>query len=80
MILGVDVGEDPDTVRAYITPPHYSWTFALDPDNRASFAYTVLALPAHIFIKRDGTIQASLISSLTRADMDAQVQRLLGTK
>jgi thiol-disulfide isomerase/thioredoxin len=77
VLLGVDSTEDQATAQQFVTAQHYNWLFALDASSAASFAYGVVGVPTHIFIRRDGTIQAVIPGGLTGSMMVHQVQALL---
>ena len=77
VILGIDADEDPALARDFVAQYGFSWRFAHDPDRRAAFNYLVFAIPTHIFIKRDGTIQDIIVSGLTKAGMEHHVAQLL---
>jgi thiol-disulfide isomerase/thioredoxin len=77
VILGIDADEDPGMARRFVADHGFSWRFAHDPERRAAFSYLVFAIPTHIFIQRDGTIQDIVISGLTKAGMEHHVTQLL---
>jgi thiol-disulfide isomerase/thioredoxin len=77
VILGVDFREEADVVRPFVAEGKYGWTFVLDSEARAAWDYFVLALPAHIFVSRDGTIQNIVMMELDREHMEGEVADLL---
>lgn len=66
-VVGVDVGEKPETVREFLADQPFSWTFALDASGTAMQSYLVSAIPMSYFIDADGVIQAKYIGPMSPA-------------
>ncbi|MEW6046791.1 MAG: TlpA disulfide reductase family protein [Bacillota bacterium] len=57
-VLGVDVGEPAELVRAFLEKNPYSWRFLLDSDGQVMERYRVFAIPTSYFIDREGIVRA----------------------
>jgi thiol-disulfide isomerase/thioredoxin len=55
-VIGVNMREDPDLVRAYLAELDLSMTIALQPDDATLLAYDVRGLPISILIAPDGSL------------------------
>jgi thiol-disulfide isomerase/thioredoxin len=56
-ILGVNVGEDEETVRAYLRAKPVSFPVLLDKDKLVSIRYRVGAFPTTIIVDKEGKVQ-----------------------
>ncbi len=84
-IIGVDLDEPPETVRAYVESVGVQYRIWLDdpsqnaPD-RTRELYTKIGgvgLPTTVFIGRDGVIQGSQVGELSRGVLQNRVEALL---
>lgn len=64
-VLGVDVGEPPELVKAFLEKNPYSWRFLLDSDGRVMERYMAFAIPTSYFIDGEGVIRAAYTGSMT---------------
>jgi len=77
--LAIDVGEDADSVRAFVEKQKYTHPVVLDPKQQATAAYRITSLPVTVLIGKNGTVQAVHVGTsleeraLIRADMEALV-------
>jgi len=72
VMLGINVGEDRDVVRRYVTDRDLPWRIAID-DGSVVDAYGAIGTPTHYFIDRDGTIRSRAFGALTYAEMEAHL-------
>lgn len=56
-VLGIDVGESAEQVRAFLDNNPYSWHFLLDTNFQVTDRYRVFAIPTSYFIDKDGIIR-----------------------
>lgn len=77
VIVGVDMGEDPGTVKQFISTNGYDWTFVLDRDQSVAQRFFVSALPTHFFIGGDGLIKAVQVGGMTGNLMDRYLNTLI---
>jgi peroxiredoxin len=77
VILGIDMAEDAATVSNFVRQQnHYSWTFILDPDSKASDAYNVDGIPASFFIDRDGVIRDYKLGAMSGAELESKLSKI----
>jgi thiol-disulfide isomerase/thioredoxin len=77
VILGVDVNEDGPIVQEFVQDNGYDWTFLIDT-SRASRAFHVTSIPHHVFIDRDGVVQATSVGALSGSKMDTYLAKIMG--
>lgn len=77
VILGVDMSEDPATVRQFTEGNGYDWTFLLDPGGQAASQYYVSGIPTHLFIGRDGIIKAVQVGGIPASMMDRYLSQIM---
>ncbi|MBI2847216.1 MAG: TlpA family protein disulfide reductase [Chloroflexi bacterium] len=86
VILGVDVGEDERTVRAFVRDFQLSFPVLLDRAQKVTEQYRILGIPTSFLIDRNGIIRFvkvgpfygewELLSALERIQVGATQQRL----
>ena len=77
-VVSVYLGEDTDTVSGFTERLGLDYPSVADPDRVLGALYGVRGLPSHYFIAPDGTVSSVRISSLSRAQMEAEVAALIG--
>lgn len=77
-IVGVYLGEDEETVRAYSDRLDLKFTAVPDESQKLAAAYGVRAIPAHYFIDADGTVREVAFGALSADAIDAHLSRLVG--
>ncbi len=79
VFYAIDVGEDAESVRAFVEKQKYTHPVVLDPKQQATAAYRITSLPVTVLIGKDGTVQAVHVGTspeeraLIRADMEELV-------
>ena len=69
VIISVNVGEDAQTVKAFMNSNGYHFTALLDTENKASAIYNITAIPTSIFIDKNGYIVKTHTGTLSYEDM-----------
>jgi thiol-disulfide isomerase/thioredoxin len=77
VVLALSQGEEAATVAAYVRDAGLTFPVWLDASGAAGRAYQIRALPASIFIGRDGTVRAVYRGPLSRSVIDGTVAPLL---
>jgi len=78
LILGVDWGEDPESVAAFVERYGVTYPILLDPGLENYYAWAGTdGLPRHYFIGQAGTVLREIIGPLEPARMAAIVDELL---
>lgn len=78
VILALNQGENPDTVRAFVEEHDLTFTIALDPREQIGRLYELQAYPTTFFIGRDGVIREVVSGGpMPEALVEDQVKRLL---
>lgn len=70
--------EDVSSATDYATRVGLTFTLGVDPDTRIASSYDVLGIPTHVFIGRDGRVQALRVGGLKPDDIDRYLKALLG--
>lgn len=78
IILGVDVQEDADAVRKYVSAGLFDWHFLLDHEGAVARRYYMTGLPLHVFIDRGGTIRAVQAGGLDPQHMEVLLHHIIG--
>src|SRR5262249_54029600 len=65
-VIGIDLQEDAETVRASVARGKFAWTFAIDPDGAVARAYQITLMPSSVFIDRQGIVREVFVGALTR--------------
>ena len=76
-LLVVSLGEDPATVRRYLSTTRYDLPVLLDPGFSFTEKYRVSGLPTHYFIGRDGTIRDLAIGGLKPNGMRSRLAKIV---
>jgi thiol-disulfide isomerase/thioredoxin len=78
-ILAVNMEEDAPTVRRWIDSGGYGFTFVLDADGQQTKRYNVTAAPTSYFVGPDGVIHDLKLGQISRNEMVAKLDKLLGS-
>jgi peroxiredoxin len=78
-MYGINVGESKVAVANFEERVGTSFPILIDEGDQAQTAYKILPLPATFFIDRSGTIRALYQYQMGRAQIEAEVLRLLGS-
>lgn len=70
-VLGVDVGETAEQVRAFLKDTPYSWRFLLDTELKVADLYRVYGIPASYFIDKDGIIRGLYMGAMNADQLRA---------
>jgi peroxiredoxin len=76
VMLGIDLQEDPATIRAWVGE-RFHWRFLMDTKGAAANLYQLAGLPTHVFIDRAGVVHSLRIAQLSGAQMDAELAPIL---
>jgi peroxiredoxin len=70
VVLTINAGEDPETIRNFIRQKAFSFHVLLDPDWKAEALYGIYAYPTTVFIDREGLIQARYVGGMSAEILD----------
>jgi cytochrome c biogenesis protein CcmG/thiol:disulfide interchange protein DsbE len=76
VVVGVRMGDTPETARDFIAEQGATWDTVDDPDGAIKSAYRVVARPQSYFIDRDGILRSIQIGEVRDADFERQYQRI----
>ncbi len=79
VVLAVDIGEDPGTVRGYAERTGLGFSIALDQATEVAAMYRIVGIPTHYFIDADGVVRDWRIGSMSRKTMERKVGSILTT-
>lgn len=78
VVVGIDVGEGADSVKAFVDDLGVRYPIVLDFDSTIFNRYSPLfGVPRHYFVGRDGTIVAARIGELRPEEMEPLITELL---
>ena len=77
VILAINMEEDAARVQRWINEGGFTFTFVLDSDGEQVKRYNVNAAPTSYFVGRDGVIRDLKLGQISRAEMQAKVEKLL---
>ena len=75
-VIGIDLQEEPETVRAAVARGQFPWTFAVDPDGAVARTYQITSLPSTVFIDRAGIVRAVFVGATTQELLAQKVEAL----
>ena len=78
VVVGVRMGDTPQTARDFIAQQGATWDTVDDPDSAIKSAYRVVARPQSYFIDRDGILRSIQIGEVRDADFERQYQLIAG--
>lgn len=76
VIIAVNIGEDRDTVKAFMDKNNYKFKVLLDSNNDIATNYQISAIPTSFFIDKDGKIVNKNVGAMNYADMMANIKAL----
>jgi cytochrome c biogenesis protein CcmG, thiol:disulfide interchange protein DsbE len=74
VVVGVRMGDTPETARDFIAEQGATWDTVDDPDGAIKSAYRVVARPQSYFIDRDGILRSIQIGEVRDRDFERQYQ------
>lgn len=77
VILAVNLGEDDSKVKSFIEKSKFHFTVLLDSDQSVAEQYQITSIPTSYFIDKDGKITARHVGSMTEAQMESYVGKLM---
>lgn len=76
VILGVDLGEDEVTARAFAEKMGITYPITLDPRGSLSTKYSVAGLPSHFFVDKNGILREVRLGQLSNKSMVQTLDRV----
>ncbi len=76
VVLGVNVGEKPEIVRAFVDELGLTFPILMDQGNKISSLYKVLGFPTTIFIDEDGVLMYQYTGLLTEDQLRNYMEQL----
>jgi thiol-disulfide isomerase/thioredoxin len=78
VVIGVDVGEDPETVSKYLEKGGFTWLMILDSGGEVfRDLYRGAAFPSSFFIDKDGIVQDVSIGALNEKGFETKLAKIL---
>ncbi|MFN0073294.1 MAG: TlpA family protein disulfide reductase [Chloroflexota bacterium] len=78
VIVGIDVQEPADKVRAFLPEVGVTFPIVLDSDSRLALRYRATGLPATFIVDRAGTVRDIRLGPYTEEMLMARLEPLLG--
>jgi peroxiredoxin len=75
VVLGVNMGEDRETVAEFVRSQGITFQVLLDPDQEAAMAYGPSFLPTTYFVDANGIVRESHYGAMKRSTMDFKLGR-----
>lgn len=76
VILGINLGEDSNTVKNFIKKNNYHFNILLDSDQSIGIKYNITAIPASFFIDKNGNIVNTKVGEMTIDEMKDYINKL----
>lgn len=76
-VLAVFISEPASDVKAYAQRAGLTFPIVVDPGDKIASAYSLVGIPTHILIGRDGLIKMIKIGALSPDDMQKAVETIL---
>ncbi len=76
VVLGINYGEDPDTVRAFVEAYGLTFPILLDPQRQVVRLYAARGLPTTVFIDAQGQVRGIHLGALDQAALEKQLRPL----
>jgi cytochrome c biogenesis protein CcmG/thiol:disulfide interchange protein DsbE len=77
VVLGVNIDEGPDAVRAYASRVGTTYPVGADAQSAIADAYRVSAIPAHFYVDRSGVLREMRQGGVSTDGIDTSVGRVL---
>jgi len=77
VVLAVNIGEEPATVRGYAERTGLSFSIVLDAATEVASMYRSTGIPMHFFIDADGIVRDWRIGTMSKKAMDSKVESIL---
>lgn len=75
-VVGVDVLENAAKAKEFVDKHHLNYPAVVD-EGALRDAYDINGMPVNVFIDKDGIVRSIEIGELTRAEMEADVKKIL---
>ena len=75
VVLAIDMGESPSTVKDFIQSHNFSFPVLLDTNQDVALQYNIRGIPATFFIDKDGIIQGTKVGAFSSK---AEIEKSLG--
>jgi thiol-disulfide isomerase/thioredoxin len=76
VILTVNLGENQNTVKAFMDKNNYHFKVVLDLDEKVATKYNIQSIPTSLFIDKDGNVVSTKNGAMTKAQMDAYIKSI----
>lgn len=77
VVVAVNIGEEPGTVRGYAERTGLSFSIVLDAATEVASMYRSAGIPTHFFIDADGVIRDWRIGTMSKKAMESKVESIL---
>ncbi|GLC29131.1 TlpA disulfide reductase family protein [Clostridium omnivorum] len=76
VILGINLGEDTQTVKSFIDKNKYNFNILLDSDQAVAIKYNIVSIPTSFFIDKEGNIVYKKVGAMSIEEMRDNVSLL----
>lgn len=77
VVLGINITEDSDTVRAYASRVGITFPMAADPNSAIADAYRVTAIPSHFYVDKTGVLREMRQGSVSAETIPTSLKGLM---
>jgi thiol-disulfide isomerase/thioredoxin len=77
VVLAINAGEEPETVKNYVDKKGFTFPVLLDPDWNAEALFGIMAYPTSVFIDENGIIRARYVGGMSSETLDDYL-RIIG--
>ena len=77
VVIGVNIGESPATVRAFLDRSGLTFPIWLDPDEASLRAFATISLPSSFLIDASGVVRARWFGATCERELEAEILPVL---
>ena len=78
VILAIDIGENPETVKDFMQSHNFSFQVLLDTNKDVALEYNIRGIPTTFLIDKDGVIQAMKVGAFSsEAEIEKSLSKIM---
>lgn len=76
LVYGINLGEDPDSVKQFISENNIEFPILMDSDLSVGYAYNIYYIPESVYIDEEGIIKAVVNSAMNYDQLVAYLESM----
>lgn len=77
ILLGINLGESPATIKKYVEEQNFNWPMLPDPDGKLKTTFNVIGYPTTVFIDQSGIVRSVQIGGMDRQILESKLSQFL---